>query len=241
VHIDKVGAEQHPPVVLRPPTVGAEQHRGDRGLQIVVLHMHHGDTAELGERRDMPFQERLLRLGGEHPMHRPAGKAQPHREQVTLRPAGRQIDEQFREVDLTLRGGLVGLRDVDLRDRPAGLRPDLPPPLRDKRPQRRIRQPGGLVFVDQPVQHPHRGVTLLARGRQIRPQHRIDRVHERVDLAGLPLPPGRCRWRRRGQRLPHRSALHPMAFRQRPHRQALHPGIPPDLLEQHDLGPHVSS
>jgi hypothetical protein len=145
--------------------------------------VHRGDAAELGERGDVPLQERFLRLGGEHPVNRPAGKAQPHREQVTLRPAGRQVDEQFREVDLTLRGGHVGLRDEHLSDRTAGLRPDLPPPLRDIRPQRRIRQPGCLVLIDQPIQHPHRGVPLLAGGRQIRPQHRIDRVHERIDLA----------------------------------------------------------
>ena len=241
MHIDIVGTEQHPPVVLRPPPVRTEQHRGDRRLQVVVLHVHRRDTAELGERGDMPLQERLLRLGGKHPMHRPARKAQPHREQVTLRPAGRQIDEQLREIDLTLRGGQVGLGHEDLRHRAAGLRPDLPPPLRDIRPQRRIRQPGGLVLLDQPVQHPHRGMPLLPWCRQIRPQHRIDRIHERIDLAGLPPPPGRFRWHRRGQRLPHRSAVHPMAFGQRPHRQTLHPGIPPDLLEQHDLGPHVSS
>jgi DNA-binding transcriptional regulator YhcF (GntR family) len=60
-------------------------------------------TAELAERRDMPLQERLLRLRREHPVHRPAREAQPHREQVTLRPTGRQIDVQFREIDLPAR------------------------------------------------------------------------------------------------------------------------------------------
>ena len=61
-------------------------------------------------------------------------------------------------VDLTLGGRLMSLRHKKLRHRAAGLRPDLPPPLSDIRPQRRIRQTRGLMLLDQPVQHPHRGM-----------------------------------------------------------------------------------
>ena len=61
-------------------------------------------------------------------------------------------------VDLTLGGRLMSLRHKKLRHRAAGLRPDLPPPLCRIRPQRRVRQTGGLMLLDQPVQHPHRGM-----------------------------------------------------------------------------------
>ena len=139
-----MGTEQHPPVVLRPPTVAAEQHRGDRRLQVVVLDVFRRDAAELGERLDVTLEERFLRLGGAHPVDRAAGETQPHREQVTLRPPGREIDPEFCEVDLGFRARLMGLRDEDLRRWSAGFGVDLRSalwPLPDDRPRTLVPEP----------------------------------------------------------------------------------------------------
>jgi len=51
------------------------------------------------------FEERLLALGGERPMHRLAREREPQREQETLGADPNQIDPQIREVDLGLRPG----------------------------------------------------------------------------------------------------------------------------------------
>lgn len=72
------------------------------------------DATEDLERLLMAFQERLLPLGGVGPVDCLARERQPHREQKALRPDPRQLDPKVREVDLTFRAGIMGLRDERL-------------------------------------------------------------------------------------------------------------------------------
>ena len=167
-----VGAERDPPVRLEP--VPAGQHPRHRRLQVVVADVPPRHPAQLVERIHVALQERLLPLGAERPVHRPARRRQPEREQVHLRLHPAQQHPQVGEVDLALGTHRMVLRDERLRGRPARLRPHLRPPFRDVVADRRVRQPVRAVLVDQPGQHPPRGVPLLPRRVQIDPQHGVD-------------------------------------------------------------------
>lgn len=173
-----VGPEGDPLAGLHPSA--AEQHPSDRRLEVVVADVDHRHPAQLGERVHMAFQEGLLALRLERPVHRLARERAPQREQehLGLRPA--VDDPQVGEVDLGLRAWLVHLRDVDLLRRPARLGPDLRPAHVHVVPHRRVRDLGQLVLLDQPGMDPPRGMPLLARRRQVLPQHAVDQRLGRV-------------------------------------------------------------
>src|SRR3954452_440103 len=63
-----VGPERHP--AGRLGAVAAEQHPGDRGLEVVVADLVGWCPAQHLEGLLMAFQERLLPLGGVGPVHR---------------------------------------------------------------------------------------------------------------------------------------------------------------------------
>jgi hypothetical protein len=170
-------------------------------------------------------------------MDRLARERQPQREQVALGADPRQIDPQVREVDLSLRARLVGLRDARLLQRLPSRREDLRPAFRHVVPNGRVRQLSQVVFVDQPGQDPAGGVTLLARSRQVIGQHRVDQGLRRVQLRSRPDRHLALRWHRVAHRLPDRPAVHPVLVGQRPDRQLLQPLITPDRLVQIHLRP----
>jgi hypothetical protein len=82
-------------------------------------------------------------------------------------------DRDVTEVDLGLGAGAMRLGDERLDRSPAGLHPDLGPSLGDIAPHDAIRH-RRVMLVDEPVEDPLDGVTLLARRVQIGAQHRID-------------------------------------------------------------------
>ncbi len=129
-----MGPERHPAPGLG--AVAAKQHPRHRGLEVVVADVEHRRPAEHRERRQVPFQERLLPLGGIGPVDGLTRERQPHREQEDLRADPRQVDPQIREVDLTLGAGLVGLRHERVLQALAGGGPDLRTALRDVVPDR---------------------------------------------------------------------------------------------------------
>src|SRR5581483_5398460 len=88
------------------------------------------------------------------------------------------------------------------------------------------------VLVDQPLPDPPRRVPLLTRRLPIRDQPLVDQRPIRAQLRRrAPLRLLTRRRHGRGQRLPHRPSMHPVALRQRPDRQPLPLAITPDLLE----------
>ena len=225
-----VGTERHPAGRLgaRP----TEQHPRDCSLEVVVADVHHRHPTQHRERVDVAFQERLLTLGGEHPVHRLTLVGQAQREQETLRGHPVQVHPQIPEIHLRFGGRLMGLRDEPRFDAPARLGPDLRAAPGHVVTHRRVPQLAHAVLIDQTRQHPADGVTLLAPRREILPQHRIDQRLGRVQLRRRPR---RCLPRRRlhgRQRLADREAVHPVPVRQRPDRQLLPAVITPDLLEQ---------
>lgn len=231
-----VGPEGDPLAGLHPSA--AEQHPSDRRLEVVVADVDHRHPAQLGERVHMAFQEGLLALRLERPVHRLARERAPQREQehLGLRPA--VDDPQVGEVDLGLRAWLVHLRDVDLLRRPARLGPDLRPAHVHVVPHRRVRDLGQLVLLDQPGMDPPRGMPLLARRSQVLPQHAVDQRLGRVQPRRRPHRHLPRRWLGRPQRLPDRPTVHPVPVGQPPDRQLLPPGIPTDRLEQLHPRPH---
>ena len=95
------------------------------------------------------------------------------------------------------------------------------------------------MLSDQPLPHPPRRVPLLARHLQVALKPGVNQRPIRTKLRRRPAHrrPLRRRHRRR-QRLPHRTAMHPMTRRQRPDRQPLTIPVPPDLLERLHPGLH---
>ena len=87
------------------------------------------------------------------------------------------------EVDLGLGAGLIGLGHAPQLQGPAGLGQDLRAALADVITHRRIRQPLCPILIDQPGQHPPRGMALLLRGIQIAAQHLINRGRVRLSVA----------------------------------------------------------
>src|SRR5205085_2588982 len=67
----------------------------------------------------------------------------------------------------------------------------LRPPLRDIVANRRIRDRRDAVLVDQPRQHPPRGMPLLLRRIQVLTQHRVDPLLQ-PDPAPAPETPAAC-------------------------------------------------
>jgi len=129
-----VGPERDPAPGLG--AVAAEQHPRHRGLEVVVADVEHRRPTEHRERRQVPFQERLLTLGGIGPVDSLTRERQPQGEQEDLRADPRQVDPQIREVHLTLGAGLVGLRHERVLQALAGGGPDLRTALRDVVPDR---------------------------------------------------------------------------------------------------------
>ena len=193
--------------------------------------------AQLLERIHVALQERLLPEGCRGPVHRLARGRHPQREQRSLGLHPAQDHPQVGEVDLGLRARFMGLRHERLRRRPAGLGPDLRPPLRHVVAHRRVRHLR-VVLIDQPGQHPTGGVPLLPRRVQILGQHRVDRRLERLQLRRHPHRRLPRRRDRAAQRLPHRAPVHVMLVRQLADRQPLDPGVMPDRSEQLHPGLH---
>ena len=155
-------------------------------------------------------------------MHWLTRAGEPEHEKCCLRLHPAQHHPQVGEVDLAFRTRRVVLRHEPLRRVPPGLGPHLRPPPGDVVAHRRVRPPVSAVLIDQPSQHPTRGVTLLPRRLQVRAEHRLDRrleilQHPRRTDQDLPL--GRLR---RLHRLAHRSPVHPVLLRQLTDRQLLH-------------------
>ncbi len=225
-----VRPERHPLLGLQP--VAPEQHPRHRRLEIVVADPVERHPAEGLERVHVPLDERLLPLRGEHPVHRPARRRQPQREQEAVGQYSVELHPQISEVDLSLRARRMRLRHERLLDRPARLRRDLGPASRDVVAHRRVRQPREPVLVDQPRQHPPRRVTLLARRVEILAQHRVDQRLRRIKLRRPPHRRLPRRRHRRLQRLPHRPPTHMMTACQLPDRQPLTLMIPANPLEQ---------
>ncbi len=177
------------------------------------------------------FQERLLALAGEHPVHRLARAAQPQGEQE---PPGRLTvhpHPHLREVDLGVLARQVPLRHKrPLGDQILAFQGHLRSPPGDIVPHRGVRQLDHVVLVDQPLPHPLGGMALLPGRVQVPSQPLVD---GRLDLVQLGRPPHRrLPWRRHRavQRLADRAPMHPIALGQRPHRQALLV-VAADLLE----------
>lgn len=133
-----------------------------------------------GQAGDELFEESLLSAGGEHAVHRLARIRQPEREQPAADLLTGQPDRHVPEVDLGLDPGPIRLRDERVARPPAGLRPDLTPPVSHVTPDHLVRHLIGAILTDQPIEDPSRGVPLLARRVQIRPQHLIDHRLERI-------------------------------------------------------------
>jgi len=89
------------------------------------------------------------------------------------------------------------------------------------------------VLGDQSLPDPPRSVSLLLRGFLVPNQPGVDQFSPRIDrrpcTRWIQLP----RWRhRRGERLTHRAAVHPVPDRELADRHLLEPPITADLLEQ---------
>ena len=123
--------------------------------------------------------------------------------------------------------------------RPVGLQSDLRPTTGYVVAHRRVLQIGLAVLVDQPGQHPPRGVTLLARRGQILAQHRVDQRLERVQPRRPPRRGLALRRGRRAQRLAHHAPMPPIPAGELADPQSLAPLVTPDRLEQlHPRRPH---
>lgn len=239
-HVEAVvRAEQHPPVRLDPGPAG--QHPGDGGFQIVVADVDGRDPAQLLERVAVAVQERFLRGRRIGAVDRLARVGQPKREQKHLGLHPGPHDPQISEVDLRLRTGRVVLRDEHLGQLPTRLRRDPRPGLPHIVTHRRIGH-HQLVLLDQPIADPQRGMTLLARRVQIRPEHRVDQrlhrvQHRRRTHRHLPR-----RWLRRGEGLPHRPPVDPMPHRELADRHIrIIPPVPTDRFEHPDTTPNRHS
>ena len=174
-----VRPEQHPPVVLVAGTARSVDDGRDCGGEVVVLDVLRGDPADRVERLNMPLEERFLRLGGVHTVDRLPGVGEPQDEHVALGPHPAQDDPDLTEVDLGLLTRAVVLGDERLKAASA-LEVDLCPPDPHVVPHGRVRQTGRGLLVDEAIEDPGRGMPLLPRRVQIRAEHAVDGVLERV-------------------------------------------------------------
>jgi hypothetical protein len=143
----------------------------------------------------MAVEKRFLTLSAKGFVDGSSAAGQPQREQKHLRAHPAQIDPQIGEIDLGFRAGQVSLRDEPSLNGSTGLRGDLGPPLGDVVAHRGIGHLE-LMLVDQPGQHPPRGVTLLARRIQILAQHPVDQRFGPVQPRRRKLPRFAWWWRR---------------------------------------------
>ena len=90
-------------------------------------------------------------------------------------------DDHLAEVHLGLPARQVFLRDKGGRWFAAGLDPDRPAPRGDVLPDHPVRHLGRVVFVEEPVEDPLRGVLLLPRRVQILPQPPVDHPAIRIE------------------------------------------------------------
>lgn len=109
-----------------------------------------------GQAGDELFEESLLAAGGEHAVHRLARIRQPEREQPAADLLTGQPDRHVPEVDLGLDPGPIRLRDERVARPPAGLRPDLTPPVSHVTPDHLVRHLIGAILTDQSVISPSR-------------------------------------------------------------------------------------
>jgi hypothetical protein len=186
------------------------------------------------ERPHVTVEERLLGLGGERGVERPARVRQPHHEHPALHRDPVEHRVELPEVDLGLSTGQMRLRDHHLDPG----QPQLAAPPRDIAAHRHLRT-RRTVLSDQPLPDPPRGVALLARGVPIGHQPAVDDRDPRLDRRTWPR---RVRLPRRrdgaDQRLAHRPPVDLMALSELPDRHTLHPTLAPDLLEQLHPRPH---
>jgi hypothetical protein len=152
-----------------------------------------------------------------------------------------QLDEHVGEVHLGLGAWLFGLRHEP--GHPGRLRPlppgdDLRPPPVHVLAHRRIRHPR-VMLIDQPLEDPLGGMPLLPRRGQVLAQHLIDPPGHRLAHRRGPHRDLTLRRQRRGNRLPHRAAVHVILARQRPDRHPVALPVEADSREQlHPLRPH---
>ena len=174
----------------------------------------------------MALEERLLALRPEGDVDRDPGmgQAQLEHRHVGALAADDHVGEA--EVDLGLLARVV---DGDDRDVPP-VEVELAAKPRDGPPDRRLGDRCALL-VDQALPDPARGVALLAMDRPVLGQPARDgRV---MGPAGRPDPLDHLARRRdgRGEGLPHRAAVHPVAARQLADRHPFLPMVPADTLE----------
>ena len=218
-------AQRYEPLRLSP--VPPPQHPHDGGLEVVVADPAR-HRAQILERQHVPFQERLLRLGGERDMKRPARARQPQHEhpQLHQRPGDHRVE--LAEVHLGLRARQMRLRHADLDPVQAELGL-----AAGHIPRHRHLRQGGAVLGDQPLPDPPGRMPLLARHVPVSQQPPVDHPRIRIDRRLRPLRIRLSgRRHRRVQRLPHRPTVHTMPAGQLPDRGPLDPAVFPDLLEQ---------
>ena len=131
------------------------------------------DTADGVERLDMALQEGFLSAGRVHAVNGLPGVTEPESEHVATGPDAVQVHPHIAEVNLSLRTGRVFLRHECLHACVPGLDRDRSPAGFDVLADRRIRN-DRLVFVDQTVKNPLRGMALFAWSFQISEQHRVN-------------------------------------------------------------------
>jgi hypothetical protein len=218
-----VRAQRDEPLVLEP--LAPQHHPDHRGPQVVVADHPGRHPAQRGERPHVPVQKRLLRLVGVGHVHRLARVRQPQHEQVQAHHHPADRGAELTEVHLGLSARRMPLRHHHLPP----VQPHLGLELPDQRPDAGLGHRDALL-LDQPLPHPARGVSLLARRVQILGQPPAHGPHMRAEDRRDPLR-GPARGRHRvHQRLTHRPPVHPVPGRQRPDRQAL-PGIASDTFE----------
>ena len=178
--------ERRPPRVLD-PRPALPQHPGHGRGQVVVADLPRRDAAQDRERVHVAFQEGFLPAGRRHQVDRLAGIRHPEREQVALDQDPGQPHPQLPEVDLRLQARRVMLRDEHPCRAAAFLDADLWPAAGHVVADGRIRHVPGSVLTQQPGVDPRRGVPLLARRVQVRPQPPVDHRLERLQPGRTPL------------------------------------------------------
>lgn len=99
---------------------------------------------------------------------------QPEREQVAGHQLAGQPHRHVAEVDLSLRSGLVRLRNEGFHHASSGLDPDLLTPVSDVSTDHLVRDLVRTVLVEKPLEDPLHCVPLLAQRIQVGPQHLVD-------------------------------------------------------------------
>jgi len=207
--------------------IASLQHPRHCGPEVVVADPA-GHTTEVLERGDMPCEERFLGLVAVGDVERLPATREPHHEHPYLHRDAGEEDLELAEVDLGLSTGRMLLADEDLSVHDPQLDPT----------QTHVARHAHLghdraVLGDQPLPDPPSSVSLLLRGLLVRDQPAIDDLPPRIDRRPRPRRIHLPRWRhRRGERLTHRAAVHPVSVRELTDRHLLVPPITADLLEQ---------